>query len=106
MIKVGGHRVLVKPVDVADTDPALAAAKRIGLELAKSHSEREQNAVDRGVIVQIGRTAATDFDGDLWFSEGQEVVFARYAGKRVEDPETKEPYIVLNAEDILCTLGE
>lgn len=105
-IKVGGHRVLVRPKVLEEVDDVYASAKRAGIELASERTKREQDAIDRGTIIQIGNTASVDFDGDLWFSVGDEVVFARYSAKKVTDPETTEVFAILNAEDILCTLGE
>lgn len=106
MIKVGGHRVLVKPLDITDIDPTYSSAKKAGLYVPEQEKEREQNAVDRGTIIQIGATAHTDFDGDLWFNTGDTVMYARYSGKKVNDPATEEIYLILNAEDVLCVLGD
>lgn len=103
-IKVGGFRVLVKPVDIEEVDDAYASAKRVGIQLISEAKDREQAAVDKGIVIQIGNTVANEFDGDLWFSEGDFVLFARYSGKRVKDPETEEEYIVFNGEDILCVI--
>lgn len=106
MIRIGGFRVLVKPVELDEVDDAFAAAKRAGLEIIRAEKEREQNAVEQGKIVQIGSTAYGEFDGDQWFFEGDNVIYARYSGKKVKDPESNDTYLILNAEDILCVLGE
>lgn len=104
-VKIGGHRVLVKPVQLEEVDEAFAAAKRIGLEIVSTEKKREQDAVDRGIIVQIGKTAAIDFDGDLWFGEGDEILFSRYAGKTVVDPADNTKYIALNSEDVIAVIS-
>lgn len=107
MIRVCGHRVLIKVFDVADIDPAYEAAKRMGMELLKDHLKVEQNAVDRGTVVQMGTTAYSDFgDGSRWCDVGDEVIFSKYAGKKIKDPYTEEEYVICNDEDVVCVIGK
>jgi co-chaperonin GroES (HSP10) len=105
MIKPAGHRVLVRPDKLEDTDPVYAAAKKAGIELArKDDFKREQAAVDQGVVISLGSTAFKDFGGEPWCGEGDYIAYARHAGKYVTDPETKEEFIILNDEDVVAVL--
>lgn len=105
MLKVVGHRVLVKVLQLEEVDDAFASAKRSGLDLsAVKTKDAEQKAVDRGIVVQIGNTAYKDFGGEPWCEVGEEVIFSRYAGKIVKDPYTEEEFTCLNDEDVLIVI--
>jgi len=103
MLKVCGHRVLVKVADLEEVDDIYSRAKRAGIEL-QIDKKAEQLAIDRGTVVQIGHTAFKDFGGDAWCNVGDEVFFSRYGGKVLEDPYTKEKYTLLNDEDVLAVI--
>lgn len=100
MIEPVLYRVLVKPHDIFVEDPSYAAAKRMGLTVAGEKIDREQKGVDRGVVLTLGPTV----DPDLKVVAGDTVVWARHAGKEVEDPETKEKFVLLNDEDIVAII--
>lgn len=103
-LKAINYTVIVKP-------EKLVTKTASGIQLAidtKIHGA----AVDRGVIVDIGEDAFSAFKTKSPFAGlviGDEVIYAKYAGKAIidedeVDPETKEPakYIVLIDNDILC----
>jgi len=95
MIKPCGHRVLVRPDEVAD--------KRGHLYVPASTREREQYAQIFGTVVEIGPNAWKAFDsGEPWCKVGDRVAIAKYGGFVIEDPETKEQFRLLNDEDITC----
>jgi co-chaperonin GroES (HSP10) len=97
------HRIVVKQDKIEDKDQAFAAARAIGIEIAFGERKREQQAVDSGVVVAIGPTAFKDFGLDnAPISVGDTIVYARYAGKPVEDPQSKVEYMLLNDEDVIC----
>lgn len=102
MIQPLGHRLLVKPENIEDLDPAYAAAKRVGIEIAGTEKTREQAGVEKGIVVSMGATAFKDFGGDPWCAIGDVVGYTRFGGRFLKDPETKEDYIILNDEDIIC----
>ena len=107
MIIPAGHRVVVKQEKYEEHDEVFAAAKRAGLEIVKDSNVRYQAGVDKGVIAAIGPTAWKDFGGVNWAEVGDTVVFAKNAGKTVEDPQDKNtPYVVLNDEDIVAVIKE
>ena len=104
-VKVCGHRVLIKVFDIAEVDDVFKSAKAAGIHIQESDQMgREQGAVDRGVVVQLGDTAFKDFSEAPWCVEGDEIVFSRYAGKKITDPYTKEIFTCINDEDVLIVI--
>lgn len=107
MLKVQGHRVLIKALDVAEVDKVLGAAKRAGIVLpSEDDNAMRRNAVDRGFVVGIGSTAFKDFGGEPWCQVGDQVYFSKYAGKVLKDPGTAEEFVLINDEDILTVIVE
>lgn len=105
MIIPCGHRVLVRQEAYDEHDEVFKSAKNAGLEIIKSQEIRYQASVDKGTIVSIGPTAWKDFGEKAWAEKGDTVVFAKNAGKVVEDPENKEQhFVVLNDEDIVAII--
>lgn len=107
MIEPCGHRVVVECNDITDFDPAYKRAKQAGIAIPVDHEDhlRRQAGVDKGRVISVGPTAFKDFGGDHWCKPGDLVVFAKYAGKQVEDLDQKK-YIVLNDDDIVAVLKE
>jgi co-chaperonin GroES (HSP10) len=96
-----GHRILVKPERVEDTDPAYKAAKALGFEFVDKSLKQEQAAIDKGVVIAIGPTAFKDYGGDAWCAVGDRIAFAKYGGKFVT-PDA----LILNDEDVVCVLKD
>lgn len=101
-----GHRVLLVLDKLEETDETFKSAKLAGIEIPKEFREvrLEQNAVDRGVVVSIGSTAFKDFGGEPWCAVGDYIAFARHSGKYITDPGTKEEFVLINDEDIVCVI--
>lgn len=110
MIKVCGHRLLVKPILIEETDEVFKSAKASGLIIERDQREkkREHESVDVGVLKQVGPTAwKMPEHGDApWAFVGDTVVYAKGAGKKVVDPETQEIYVCINDEDCVCVTRE
>jgi co-chaperonin GroES (HSP10) len=103
MIIPAGHRILVKQDAYDEKDEVFRSARAAGIEVIKDKTVRYQESVDVGTIIKVGPTAWKDFGGSPWAEEGDKVVFAKHAGKRVEDPEDKDShYVILNDEDIVA----
>ena len=99
-----GHRVLVKPTELAEVDAAFAAGKRIeGFQFIEKTERQEATIIDTGTVVQIGPTAFNDFGGaDKWCKVGDVISYTRYGGKTVVDPESKDnKWLVINDEDVI-----
>lgn len=100
MITVTGCRLLVKPFDLQEHDEVYAAAKRMGIEIPESSERKEEINVDRGTVLQIGKSAHEDYVGDL--QVGEVIGYAKFGGKFFKDPETKDLLLVINDEDVIC----
>lgn len=101
MIECVTFRVLVKPENIVEKDSAYAAAKRMGLDLSmETKVNREQAAVDEGIVVGFGPTAFKDFGIDNPVKVGDKIIYAKHAGKAVKDGE--EDFVVINDEDIVA----
>ena len=103
MIEPVAHRIVVKPFSIEEEDEAYKAAKRMGLDLSlEKTKDREQAAVDRGTVVRLGESVYKDFGIDNPLTVGDEIVYARHAGKAVEDIYTKEKFVIINDEDVVA----
>jgi co-chaperonin GroES (HSP10) len=106
MVEVTLHRVLLKPDElkrehkVEGTDVVLAIAAPAGLEA------RQEASIQQGYITVIGPTAFKheDVPKDTQPQVGDFVLWAKYAGVGVIDPETNEKLVILNDDDVLCIL--
>lgn len=107
MIIPCGHRVLLKVQDITEFDPVYQAGRRAGIEIPVNHEDhqRKQAGMDKGTVVSIGPTAFKDFGGDAWCAVGDLIIFAKYAGKVVEDTD-RTKYVVLNDEDVVAVIKE
>ena len=102
MLKPFLFRVIVKRHSLEDADPVYKSARQAGIEIAKTQEKfRAEQSVDKGIVVAIGPTAFKEWTQDEVVKVGDEVYFARHAGKVVEDPETSELFLVLNDEDLV-----
>ncbi len=110
MIKPCGHRLTVKPFKQEEVDEILKKATESGFlkqfEIINTNKKREDASVDRGVVLAIGPTAWQDFKSDPWCKVGDEILFAKFAGKFVDDPETGDSVCILNDEDVVAVVKE
>jgi co-chaperonin GroES (HSP10) len=104
MITPCGHRLIIKPFKLEEVDDALASAKRMGLEIVRPNEKREDQSVDKGIVLAIGSTCWPE--QDPWCAVGDTIIFAKFAPKFIEDPETKEQIGILNDEDVVAVLKE
>ena len=102
-LKVLGYRVLIKPDPIEEVTKA-------GI-IIQTDEKIEKASQITGIVVSIGDKAFKDIsDGEAWVKVGDRVLYAKYAGKRIKDPETidasgkGEEYVVIADEDLLCRL--
>ena len=103
MLRPLGGRVLVRPDKLEEVDPFYKAAKAAGIAFVEGvDKKREEQAVVKGTVIALGDMAFKEpvGDGTPWVVVGSRVYYAKYAGKDVEDPETKERLLLLNDEDL------
>jgi co-chaperonin GroES (HSP10) len=104
-IKPCGHRLVVKPYKFDEVD-----------EISKKHLEflkqlevvgtetRNDASVDKGIVISVGPTAWKDYGGEPWAKVGDEVIYAKFAGKIVKDGD--DNVVILNDEDIVAVTKE
>lgn len=112
-LEIVGHRLLVKPDPVKEQIDVPNSLKEGGFEVVKpvDLERREEAGTQIGTVIQVGPTAFRAFDGNdpnwqPWCKAGDRIIFARYAGKFVEDPESKERFFVINDEDVQVKVNE
>lgn len=100
----------VEPLDmrvVVLPDPVEEMTKG-GIILTQTHTEREQHAAVRGLLVAVGvnawceARAARDFDPPV---PGERVMFAKYGGSSFEGADG-QTYRMMNDEDVVGRLEE
>lgn len=94
-----GHRLTVKP-------HVLEKKTASGIIITEDIRNNERGAVDRGTVVAVGPTCWQQFDGTQWCQPGDEIVYAKFAGKMIKDKDTDEAVIVLNDEDVVAVLKQ
>jgi co-chaperonin GroES (HSP10) len=72
-----------------------------GIILAKDE-RREKNGAEKGIIVELSSDCFQEHEGLP--KVGDQVYFAKYAGKFVVDPDTGEELVLLNDEDVVAII--
>lgn len=91
-----GFCVLVKP------DPPKEALKSSMIHIPDTVTDKFRIEVQVGTIVGVGPKAWKDLaDGEPWAKEGDHVIYAKYGGKILEDPDTQEKLVLLQDKDII-----
>lgn len=96
-IKAPGFRMFVKPNEVKQMSDG-------GIDLSALDQEAEKNAQTTGTVVAIGEDFAVAFKPKTpyWgIKVGDKVYYPRYAGKWLENKETKEEVLAINDEDVI-----
>lgn len=111
MIKVLGFRVLVQPDAGAFGKKRNERGERMSeggialIEYSDSEVVREEARQIFGTVVGIGDLAWSDKgDGKPQVKVGDYVSYAKYGGTMIEDPTTKETFILLNDLDITAII--
>lgn len=109
MYNPAGHRVIVRP------DPVEEVSEGGIVTTLPENVGMEQAGQVKGTLVGVGPNAWKAFDdGRPWASIGDRVIYSKYAGRYLEDPEAdrNDPnqrdakVVILNDEDILATISE
>lgn len=94
MIHPKGYRLIVQPDDVEMTTQS-------GVIIV-TDEKLEKAGQMRGTLVAVGGLCWED--SEPYAEIGDWVLYARYAGKNLEDPVTRERYVILNDTDILAVI--
>lgn len=92
------YKVLIRPEAVEETDPAIKAARAVGIVLAHEANERERMAQIKGVLVAAGGNAFHDWQ-EPRPKVGDVVYYAKYAGINVPGADGIE-YRLANDKDV------
>ena len=104
MIEPLGFRVLIKADVVEEKTES-------GIILMSSTVEEERLAQMYGTVVAIGPTAWFAYDKKdnpdwkPWCEVGDRVSYAKFGGKFIKDPVTKEEYVIVNDVDITARVS-
>lgn len=101
MIPVG-FCVLVRPDEPKDS------LKSDTIVVPDTVTDKWRIDADTGTMLAIGPLAWKGIqgsDGSPWANIGDHVVYARYGGKLMTDPETQEKYLLLQDKDIIGVLN-
>lgn len=101
-IETVGFRILVKPDNILEDKRYKTSIP--GFEIAGQEKAREQQAVDKGIVVSMGPAAFEDYKFDNPLKVGDHIVFAKFAGKEVVDPETEEKFVIILDEDVVAIM--
>ena len=98
-----GHRILVQPDEIeTETEHGIIIVQ----------DERVEKANQQwGTLIAYGPQAwkafSLKFDGEPWAQVGDKVMFSRYAGSTIVDPENPEvEYKLLSDEDLCCAMTQ
>jgi len=103
MLKAAGYRILVD-TGRGDSEVDFGAAGKFQI-VGGDHVGIA--ATDVGIVVDMGPTAYKDVgDGTPWCKVGDTIVYGKYGGKIVTDPDTKKKFVVLNDQEVICIVKE
>jgi len=102
MINIVGKRLLVLPDEVkTETESGIAL-------VLDEKLERHSQVV--GTLKAVGHLAWKDYDNKAWNEPwarvGDKVLYSKYSGKNVLDPETGVEYIVMNDVDVIAVVTD
>jgi len=94
MIEPLGNRVIILPETVEEVSK--------GGIILNLDERQEKAACSTGTIIDFGPSAWLDpaLGGEPWVDKGDRVVFAKYSGKFITDPDDEKEYVVVNDDAI------
>jgi co-chaperonin GroES (HSP10) len=97
MLEALGNRVIIKPDSIEEV-----TSGGIVIAQTQTYLREEKAATSTGTIIGFGEAAWLDpiMGGEPWVNVGDRVVYARYAGKFVTDPDDDMEYVVINDDAI------
>ena len=108
MLKALGYRLLIKPDDVETSHEV----KGTDIKIAIAVDEKLYKAtMSVGTVIDIGPLAWIDYNKNAilkkpWVEVGDKILYSRYGGKLIKDPDTDEDFVVLDDGDVLCKIVE
>lgn len=102
MIKITGHRLLIQPRELVKEKKVEGTDKIIAVAYGANEG-RQEAGINEGTVVEVGPIAYQDRTY-AWCKQGDYILFAKYSGVSVTDPETEKKYVIINDEDVLCVI--
>lgn len=103
MLEALGNRVIIKP-------DAIEEVSEGGIVFAQTTQfvREEKASTSTGEVIGYGPAAWLDpiMGGEPWVEIGDHVVYARYSGKYVTDPDNNEEYVVINDDAIQARISK
>ena len=98
MIEPLGYTVLIKPEEIE------TKSKGGIITVLDNKVDQLERASICGTIMAVGELAwmRSEWNYTHWANVGDGILFAKYAGATVIDPESGEKYILIADEDIKC----
>lgn len=93
-----GYRIIGVVEDLGET-----ASKGSKIVIPENVRAKEKLATQVAYVKLIGPKA---FDGEPVLEIGDRIMYGKYAGVRVDDPDTGEQLIILNDEDVIAKMGD
>lgn len=97
-ITPSGNRIIIEQDKLETT-----TASGIVLKLENEAAEKAGNI--KGTVLAIGENCWDSWSSP-WASVGDEVLFAKFAGKQIIDPVNEEAYLIMMDEDIIATINK
>jgi co-chaperonin GroES (HSP10) len=77
--------------------------KSAGGIILATDERRQKNGSEKGTILAVSEDCFTEYEGLP--KVGDQIYFAKYAGKFVVDPDTGEELVLLNDEDVVAIIS-
>ena len=102
MLEPAGFKLLIKPFEVEKVSAG-------GIVLTSNAYQEKLEAAGRaeGIVHKVGRTAYRAYDdGTPWVTEGDHIIFSKYSGQFITDPNTEEEFIIIRDDDVIAIVRE
>lgn len=110
-IRPVGHKILIAPLEwKVETDWGFQVTSHADSESAKVEKAGRMIGVLTAKGPQAWKAFAAmlkDEDGNVladWAEEGDTVMYSRFSGKEIYDPDTGQEFYLINDEDVLAVL--
>ena len=108
MLKALGYRLIVKPDNVKTSHEVKGTDIKLAIAV---HEKLYKAPMSVGIVIDIGPLAWVDYNKNAilkkpWVEIGDKILYSRYGGKLIKDPDTDEDFVVLDDGDVLCKIVE
>jgi len=101
MLEIRGYRLLIKPREI---ERVSSGGIIVSVE-GTNDDKLEQSGNQFGEVIGIGHTCwKGGVDETPWCEEGDQICFSKHAGRFIYDPETDDPYLIINDDDVICVI--